>query len=89
MSKDRCSVEFLAGLGVFIETTEKNKKPSCFISCPCFDCKNEKEYSSSKTLHNHLIRRGFMSGYVCWTKLGELGVLKEEEEEEEGNIDFA
>ncbi|WVZ70492.1 hypothetical protein U9M48_019154 [Paspalum notatum var. saurae] len=31
-----------------------------------------------------------MSGYVCWTKHGELGVLEEEEEEEEeGNIDFA
>ncbi|WVZ75778.1 hypothetical protein U9M48_023810 [Paspalum notatum var. saurae] len=89
MSKDQHSVKFLAGLGVFIETAEKNKKPSSFISCPCFDCKNEKEYSSSKTLHNHLIRRGFMSGYVCWTKHGELGVLEEEEEEEKCNIDFA
>ncbi|WVZ51489.1 hypothetical protein U9M48_002633 [Paspalum notatum var. saurae] len=90
MSKDRCSIEFLGGLGVFIEMAEKNKKLSGFISCPCFDCKNEKEYSSSKTLHNHLIRRGFMSGYVCWTKHGELGVLEgEEEEEEEDNIDFA
>ncbi|WVZ64371.1 hypothetical protein U9M48_013895 [Paspalum notatum var. saurae] len=90
MSKDRRSVEFLAGLGVFIETAEKNKKPSGFISCPCFNCKNEKEYSSSKTLHNHLIRRGFTSGYVCWTKHGELGVLEEEEEGGGGgNINFA
>ncbi|WVZ93001.1 hypothetical protein U9M48_039024 [Paspalum notatum var. saurae] len=31
-----------------------------------------------------------MSGYVCWTKHGELGVLEgENEEEEDGNIDFA
>ncbi|WVZ93332.1 hypothetical protein U9M48_039319, partial [Paspalum notatum var. saurae] len=61
-----------------------------FISCPCIDCKNEKEYSSSKALHDHLLRRGFMSGYVCWTKHGELGVLEgKNEEEEDGNIDFA
>ncbi|WVZ90293.1 hypothetical protein U9M48_036603 [Paspalum notatum var. saurae] len=74
--KDQCTVEFLSGLGVFLETAKKHKKPSDFISCPCIDCKNEKEYSLSKALHDHLRRRGFMPGYG------------EDEEEEEGNIDF-
>ncbi|WVZ92699.1 hypothetical protein U9M48_038745 [Paspalum notatum var. saurae] len=77
MCKDRRSVEFIAGLSVFIETAEKNKKLSGFISCPCFDCRNEKEYSSSKPLHDHLIQSRFMPGYG------------ENEEEDEGNIDFA
>ncbi|WVZ75356.1 hypothetical protein U9M48_023416, partial [Paspalum notatum var. saurae] len=77
MFKDRRSVEFIVVLGVFIQTTKKNKKPSGFISCPYFNCKNEKEYSLSKPLHDHLIRRGFMPGYN-----------EEEEEEDKGNIDF-
>ncbi|WVZ85320.1 hypothetical protein U9M48_032263 [Paspalum notatum var. saurae] len=90
MCKDRRSIKFIAGLSVFIETAEKNKKSSGFISCPYCDCRNEKEYSLSKPLHDHLIRRGFMPGYLCWTKHGELGVLEgENEEEDEGNIDFA
>ncbi|WVZ70486.1 hypothetical protein U9M48_019149 [Paspalum notatum var. saurae] len=62
-----------SGLGFFIEKAEKLKKPSSFISCPCIDCKNKKEYSSSKALHDHLLTR----------------VLEEEnEEEEDDNIDF-
>ncbi|WVZ83355.1 hypothetical protein U9M48_030513 [Paspalum notatum var. saurae] len=73
----------------WLDTAKKHKKPLGFISCPCIDCKNEKEYSSSKALHDHLMRRGFMPGYVCWTKHGELGVLQgEDDDEEEGNIDF-
>ncbi|WVZ83287.1 LOW QUALITY PROTEIN: hypothetical protein U9M48_030453 [Paspalum notatum var. saurae] len=89
MYKDRRSVQFLDGMVVFIVMAKKCKKLSGFISCPCIDCKNEKEYSSSRALHRHLLRRGFMSGYVCWTKYGELGVLEGENEEEDGNIDFA
>ena len=90
MNKDRHSVKFLSSLGFFTEMDEKHKKSSVFISCPCIDYKNEKECSSSKALHDHLLRRGFMSGYVCWIKHGELGVLEgENEEEEDGTIDFA
>ncbi|WVZ79719.1 hypothetical protein U9M48_027267 [Paspalum notatum var. saurae] len=89
MYKDRRTVEFLGCLGVFLETAEKHKKSSSFKSSPCIDCKKEKEYLSSKILHDHLLRRGFMAGYICWTKHGELGVVEGEDDyEEEGNIDF-
>ncbi|CAD6270265.1 unnamed protein product [Miscanthus lutarioriparius] len=42
--------------------------------CPCVDCKNEKQYSNSLTVHAHLIMRGFMDDYRCWNKHGEEGV---------------
>ncbi|WVZ49043.1 hypothetical protein U9M48_000425 [Paspalum notatum var. saurae] len=90
MYKDQRSMKFFNGLLVFLVTAEETKKPSRFISSPDIDCKNKMEYSSWRALHEHLMRRRFMSCYVCWTKHGELGVLEgENEEEEDGNIDFA
>ena len=42
--------------------------------CPCKHCRNNKKYSSSCTVHAHLIIRGFMDDYRCWNKHGEGGV---------------
>jgi hypothetical protein len=55
--------------------------------CPCVDCENKKEYSSWKILHSHLLRKGFMPSYNCWTKHGERGVIMEDNEEEEEEDD--
>jgi hypothetical protein len=49
-----------------------------FMCCPCVLCKNEKDYSFSKVLHEHLFRLGFMPNYICWTKHGECGVIMKE-----------
>jgi hypothetical protein len=53
------------------------------MRCPCVDCENKKEYSSLKILHSHLLQKGFMPTYNCWTKDGERGVIMEDNEEEE------
>jgi hypothetical protein len=53
------------------------------MCCPCVDCGNKKEYSSWKILHSHLLQKGFMLSYNCWTKHGERGVIMEDNEEEE------
>ena len=53
-----------------------------FMCCPCVLCKNEKDYSCSWKIHEHLFTSGFMSNYICWTKHGESGVIMEEDEEE-------
>jgi hypothetical protein len=53
------------------------------MCCPCVDCGNKKEYSSWKILHSHLLQKGFMPSYNCWTKHGERGVIMEDNEEEE------
>jgi hypothetical protein len=61
---------------------EENKRNG-FMCCPCSIYRNEKDYPSSKTLHIHLFRFGFMSGYNCWTKHEERGVMMEDNDEEE------
>src|SRR4051812_47268724 len=59
-----------------------------FMPCPCGVCKNNKTYSNSIEIHGHMFTSGFMSGYNCWTKHGERGVLMEENEEEEDDDSY-
>ena len=82
---DRCSDTFNKGLHQFLKVAEREKPPSEFICCPCKDCKNQKEYSKSSTIHYHLLRKGFMPHCICWTKHGERGVIQEDDKEEEGD----
>ena len=86
-SADRRSEEFIAGVHQFLSIAKRNMD-SRFIRCPCIDCKNQKEYSSSRDIQKHLMKRGFMPNYVCWTKHGESGVMLEDDEEEFRNLDY-
>ena len=81
---DRRSVDFIEGVRSFLKVAEANKLNG-FMCCPCRDCRNEKDYSCSSTIHFHLFRSGFMSGYNCWTKHGERGVMMEDGDEEEND----
>ena len=86
---DRRSKEFIDGVHEFIEVAEKHKYGS-FVRCPCKFCMNEKDYSSSTTIHSHLFNSGFMTNYYVWTKHGEGGIMLDNNEEEEDRIpDFA
>ncbi|XP_073365533.1 uncharacterized protein [Aegilops tauschii subsp. strangulata] len=76
----RLSGEFTTGLKDFPVVANANKQQG-FIICPCAVCKNQKGYSSSRDVHMHLLRHGFMPSYNCWTKHGERGVRMEEDEE--------
>ncbi|WVZ49430.1 hypothetical protein U9M48_000795 [Paspalum notatum var. saurae] len=90
-SADRRSQEYIDGVHQFISIA-KSHMNSGFIRCPCFDCKNQKEYSSSRDIQSQLMKRGFMPNYVCWTKHGESGVMlrdDEDDEEEFHNVDYA
>src|SRR5680860_1328102 len=87
MYDDRLSIEYIQGLRSFLNVAEVNTRNG-FMCCPCRVCQNEKDYSSSKTLHIHLIKSGFMSGYNCWTKHGERGVMMEDNEEEENDDNY-
>ena len=52
--------------------------------------KNEKDYSSSKTIHGHLFNSGFMPNYYVWTKYEEREIMLDNNKEEEDRIlDFA
>ena len=88
MYSDRRFPDYINGMHYFLRVAEKNKPSNGFISCPCSVCKNTQDYSTSKTIHVHLLQHGFMSGYNCWTKHGERGVIMEENEEEEDNDNY-
>nr|AAT38101.1 putative TNP2 transposon protein [Oryza sativa Japonica Group]AAV31397.1 putative polyprotein [Oryza sativa Japonica Group] len=89
MYADRRSKEFIDGVHYFLRVAEANRQKG-FICCPCNKCKNQKEYSASRTIHFHLFESGFMPSYNCWTSHGEQGVEMEEDEVEDDNIpDFA
>nr|CAJ86268.1 H0901F07.5 [Oryza sativa] len=85
MYADRRSKEFIDGVHYFLRVAEANRKRG-FICCPCNKCKNQKEYSASRTIHFHLFESGFMPSYNCWTSHGEQGVEMEEDEVEDDNI---
>ena len=86
---DRRSKEFIDGVHEFIEAAEKHKYGG-FVRCPCKFYKNEKDYSSSRTIHSHLFNSGFMPNYYVWTKHGERGIMLDNNVEEEDMIpDFA
>ena len=88
MYGDRRRPEFINGMHIFLRVAETNKRSNGFISCPCSVCKNMSDHSTSKVLHGHLLRNGFMPGYYCWTKHGEKGVIMEDNEEEEDNDNY-
>ena len=87
MYANRLSSEYREGVRSFLIVAEANKRDG-FMCCPCRVCRNEKDYSSSRTIHVHLIQSGFMSGYNCWTKHGERGVMMEDNEEEENDDNY-
>jgi hypothetical protein len=65
---------------LFLETAAKYKKPENmsdvhYICCPCVDCYNEKRTRDIEEICEHLLLRGFMSGYTYWMEHGEYKVV--------------
>ena len=86
---DRRSMKFIDGVHEFIKIAEDHKYCG-FVRCPCKNCKNEKDYSSSITIHSHLFSSGFMPNYYVWTNHGERGIMLDNIEEDDDRIpDFA
>ena len=87
MYSDRREDPFTDGLSSFLNVAKANKRNG-FMCCPCKLCRNEKDYSSSETLHVHLLQSGFMQNYNCWTKHGERGVMMEDNEDQEDDDNY-
>jgi hypothetical protein len=73
---NRVSQHFAEGLETFLETVVEYKKPENmygvhYVCCPCIDCCNEKKTQDIEEIHEHLLIRGFVSGYTYWTEHGE------------------
>ena len=60
MYDDRCSPEFINGVQTFLLAAEANKRVDGFMPCPCVGCKNDNNYSKSRTIHVHLFESDFM-----------------------------
>jgi hypothetical protein len=84
MYGDRRTSEYIIGLHNFGDVARANIQNG-FMCYPCVDYENKKEYSSWKILHSHLLQKGFMPSYNCWTKHGEREVMMEDNEEEEND----
>jgi hypothetical protein len=71
---------FIEGLKTFLETAVEymkleNMSNIHYICCPCIDCCNEKKTQDIEEISEHLLVRGFMSGYIYWTENGEYKVV--------------
>ena len=67
----------------FFSQGGNGKYPKGLMCCPCSVCENKKEFRKRDTLWNHLALNGFMSNYSLWTKHGEVGVMMEDNEEDD------
>ncbi|CAI9270035.1 unnamed protein product [Lactuca saligna] len=70
----RSGDEYLACLSGFLKVAEENRvnKGENYIWCPCVDCQNCCMYTDSAKTEEHLIIRGFMRDYTCWSRHGEI-----------------
>src|SRR4051812_42852147 len=75
---------YIKGVDKFIDVATANKENG-FMRCPCVQCRNNKEYSSSKIIRVHLVMKGFMPSYNCWTKYGKRGIMMKDNKEEEND----
>ena len=87
MYGDRHTSEYIKGVHDFLEVAEANKQNG-FMCWPCPRCQNTESYSNRKTLHIHLLEKGFLPHYNVWTKDGERGVMMEDNEEEEDDDNY-
>jgi hypothetical protein len=82
MYGDRRTAAYREGVHSFRDAAEANKHDGGFMFCPCVECRNEKDHTSSRVIQSHLLRSGFMSGYNVWTKHREKEVIIEDDDEE-------
>ena len=82
--ESRVSKSYHDGLAEFLESARKNvvDTNNQWVTCPCIDCKNMKSYSDRRLnkIQAHLIKRGFMAGYECWTNHGEEPIEEQSEQ---------
>jgi hypothetical protein len=83
MHGSRSTSAWIQGLDSFLKAAMANRSPKGLMCCPCSVCENKKEFRKRETLWNHLALNGFMSNYSLWTKHGEVGVMMEDNKEDD------
>ena len=74
MTEKCASQEYRHGVNVFKRSALIHMRMSKekVVRCLCRDCKNHISWDNIVPIEQHLILRGFMDGYTCWTKHGEV-----------------
>nr|GEU86708.1 hypothetical protein [Tanacetum cinerariifolium] len=65
---------YLTGVQSFLKFADGLNNGDLTICCRYADCKNLQKYSDMSTIERHLITRGFVRKYTCWSRHGELQV---------------
>ena len=68
--RESCVPAYLNGVAEFLKAAEKNvvDTEDPWVLCPCYDYKNIMSFNSTTQIQTHLIQRGFMDGYECWSQ---------------------
>ena len=78
--ENRVTTVYLQGVAGFLAAAKQNvintKEP--WVLCPCCDCKNTTSFKDLGQIQTHLIKRGFVPGYECWSHHGEVEQITEE-----------
>ena len=78
--KNRKTADFISGVTEFMNLAESTKRrigDADYILCPCTDCANTESHEVAD-VQMHLVSRGFMDEYTCWTRHGEEEVMDED-----------
>ena len=61
---------YLDGVSEFLKAAQDNvvRTKDPWVPCPCSDCENCKSFTNITQIQTHLIKRGFMAGYECWSQ---------------------
>ena len=72
-NQGRASSAYIQGVSDFLRAAGDHRlqRTDNRVPCPCLDCRNLKNYERLEQIERHLIMRGFMEGYECWSQHGE------------------
>lgn len=67
---ERTSGPFKNGVNFFLDKAKEHAGGGTLFRCPCIVCKNAEDQNSN-TIHDHLVKNGFVENYKLWTHQGE------------------
>jgi hypothetical protein len=64
MYSDRHTAAYSEGVHSFRDAADANKHGGGYMFCPCVECRNEKDYTSSRVIQSHLLRSGLCRAII-------------------------
>ena len=79
---------FIAGVTEYLEAAKEHMAhtKNQWVTCPCKDYKNMMSNEDLDQIQGHLIKRGFMKDYTCWSNHGEDPITEDDDYEEQSAV---